>query len=541
MALGCKPSKTDIAPQTKKLEALQFEDITDRVQLKSVFDNGEDANEKSILETIGGGVAVFDFDCDGYQDLFFASGGTLSNQQVNGLGAKLCRSIGNRSFQDVTTNSQANCEGLYSHGVSAGDFNNDGFSDLLVTGYYNIALLVNQGDGTFLETSKASGMDAPSWGTSSALGDFDGDGCLDVYIAHYVDWSFQNHPACKTKGQPDVCTPGLFDGLTDVVYFNNQDGTFGAKSTEIGLAPGGKGLGVISADFDQDGLIDIYVANDTTYNFYYKNIGGRFEEIGQKNATASDDQGTPQGSMGLCALDYDQDQKPDIFVCNYENQTFGLYKYDEDSYFRQSTNSAGLTALGNMFVAWGTVARDFDLDGDEDVIVSNGHVMLSSPPDQLPLALINSGQSKFTRQSFSETSYFSKQWRGRGLVAFDFDFDGDQDLLFTHIKSNVALLENVTQSTGRWWKLDLVGIKSNRNGIGATVIVESTSKKLLRQVVGGGSYLSQNPYTIHWGLPDTETVERVTIDWPSGIRQVLNRLPHNKSQMVIEPTESSVN
>ncbi len=525
-----KPSNTAVVE-----ESFDFKDITDQVQLSSVVDNGEDAGQFSILETIGGGVAVLDFDGDGFQDFYFASGGKLNDRQVTGLGGKLFRNSDNKSFKDVTLKSNSTCPKIYSHGISSGDFNNDGFADLMVTGYHDIALFINQGDGTFVETSRAAGMTSPSWGTSSALGDFDGNGCLDIYIAHYVNWSFQNHPACKTKGQDDVCTPGLFEGLSDIVYLNNMDGTFSPRSADIGLQPEGKGLGAIAADFDLDGRIDIYVANDTTYNFYYKNLGGTFDEIGQKNATATDDQGTPQGSMGLCVFDYDKDLKPDIFVCNYENQTFGLYKYDEDSYFRHSTTTAGLTALGTMFVAWGTVARDFDLDGDEDIIVTNGHVMRTSPAEQPPLALINNGQSKFKRLSFAPDSYFSKSWRGRGLVAFDFDFDGDQDLLITHIKSNVALLRNETKTTGKWWKLDLVGTKSNRNGIGATVIIETTSTKLFRSVVGGGSYLSQNPYTVHWGLPNNDHVVQVTILWPSGAQQVLKDIPHSSSLVVVEP------
>ncbi|MFO0942103.1 MAG: CRTAC1 family protein [Pirellulales bacterium] len=533
--IGCdtKPSKT--SNTTVIDESFKFTDITDKVQLNSVYDNGEDAGELSILETIGGGVGVLDFDCDGFQDFYFAQGGNLTNRQVTGLGGKLLRNNLNKSFQEVTANSRTACDKIYSHGISSGDFNNDGFPDLLVTGYYDIALFINQGDGTFVENSRVAGMNSPSWGTSSALGDFDGDGCLDIYIAHYVNWSFQNHPACQNKGKDDVFTPGLFEGLSDIIYLNNMDGTFSPKSTEIGLVQEGKGLGVVTADFDLDGRIDIYVANDTTYNFYYKNLGGSFEEIGQKNATASDDQGTPQGSMGLCVFDYNKDLHPDLFVCNYENQSFGLYRYDEDSYFRHSTTSAGLTALGTMFVAWGTVARDFDLDGDEDIIISNGHVMRTSTAEQPPLALLNNGQSKFKRLTFADDSYFTKLWRGRGVVAFDFDFDGDQDLLFTHIKSNVALLQNETKISGRWWKLDLIGTKSNRNGIGASIIIESTSNKFFRSIVGGGSYLSQNPYTVHWGLPSNESVVQVTILWPSGTQQVLKEIPHGSSLVVVEP------
>ncbi len=531
--------KTAKAEDISEAATLSFNNITDKVGLHHVFENGEAADEYSILEIIGGGVGVIDFDRDGFLDFYFSTGGQLTDKQVRGIGSggQLLRNNARQSFKDITENASAGCPGFYTHGVSVGDFNNDGFPDILVTGYSQVAILINQGDGTFVRDSQTPQPNQSLWGTSSALGDFNNDGGLDIYVTQYVNWSFQNHPNCEYRNSRDVCTPGVFLGMDDVVYMNNLDGTFTAKSKEIGLQPEGKGLGVLAADFDQDGWIDVYVANDAVNNFFYKNVGGRFEEVGQINATATDELGMPQGSMGLCAVDFDNDLKLDIFVCNYENQAFCLYKNDDGSSYRCASSVAGLMALGTLNVAWGTSANDFDLDGDEDIVVSNGHVMRSTESAQQPIALINTGKSRFVRQNFAEDNYFSKKWRGRGLASFDFDGDGDHDLLFTHVNQNVALLSNDTKTSGRWWSLDLVGNSSNRDGVGARVIVESQKRKLLRQVNGGGSYLSQNPYTVHWGLPADEAVEKVTIYWPSGMEQVLTNLPHNGRLTIIEPNK----
>ncbi len=540
---GCNDSvRTGANPSLKNelsngSSTFRFEDITSLVKLKQRYDNGESANELAILETIGGGAAVIDFDRDGYDDLYFASGGHLDNKAVTGSGGALWRNLKAKELSETTEQARVSCSNIYSHGTTAGDLNNDGFSDLLVTGYFGLALFINQGDGTFWENSSLAGFVDPKWGTSSAFGDFDSDGNLDIYIAHYVDWSFSNHPPCKSNGLPDVCAPGSFTGISDVVWMNTGDGNFSRRSQDIGLAVEGKGLGVITADFTDDSKVDVYVANDTTNNFFYHNKGGTFEEIGLANGTAVDDMGTPQGSMGLCTLDYDSDLRLDLMVANYENQAFALYKNDGDANFRYATSTAGLMALGTTYVAWGTVATDLDLDGDEDFVIANGHVMRSSPPEQLPLLLQNTGNGKFKIQTFEEENYFRKKWRGRGVIAFDFDRDGDMDLGFTHVNQDAVLLDNASQSTGNWWITELVGTVSNRDAIGAKLLIKTDKRTKMRNVVGGGSYLSQNPYYVHWGLPKGEVLESLEITWPSGIKQVIKDLPPRSRSLICEPAK----
>jgi len=225
--------------------------------------------------------------------------------------------------------------------------------------------------------------------------------------------------------------------------------------------------------------------------------------------------------MGLCTIDYDNDLLPDIWVCNYENQAFALYKNDGGSFFRYMTSSAGLLALGTTYVAFGTTGADFDLDGDEDIVVSNGHVMRfgnGKAPDQQAIFLTNTGKKRFSKQSFNESSYFGKKWRGRGVVNFDFDHDGDLDLMFSHINQPVAILENNTKTAGKWLVLELVGVQSNRDAIGARVVFKSNKRSILRNVVGGGSFLCQNPYYLHVGIPDEENFVEAEITWPNGHR-----------------------
>jgi len=545
---GCDGSKnlskeevirTELSDSAAKRNA-SFDDITAKVGLDHSFRNGEEADELSILETIGGGVAVIDYDRDGFEDLFFPGGGGMNNKTITGLAGSLWRNREGKKYENVTALARTDLVSNYTHGATSGDLNDDGFSDILVTGYNGLQLFMNQGDGTFMESAQQAGIQEDHWSTSAAFGDFNSDGYLDIYVTHYVDWSWTNHPPCKSLGVKDVCPPGNFTGISDVIFVNNGNGTFNPKSTEFGLLAEGKGLGVMVADLTQDSKVDIYVANDTTNNFFYENLGGTFREIGLPSGTAVDDAGTPQGSMGLCTLDYDQDLLPDIWVCNYESQAFALYKNDGKANFRYVTATTGLMALGTTYVAFGTTTADFDLDGDEDIVVTNGHVMRfrqgGGTADQNPLFLTNSGAKRFARQSFSDSEYFGKKWRGRGVVSFDVDRDGDLDLTFSHVNQPVVLLENTTRTTGNWWILELVGTVSNRDAIGARVVFKSTKRSCLRNVVGGGSYLSQNPYSLHLGLPADEKLLQAEIFWPSGTTQLITEFKPNSRMQVVEPS-----
>lgn len=499
--------------------AIAFDDMTTHSGISSIYENAQEAKEYLILEGIGGGVAMLDFEPDGQLDLLFATGGKiLADRKLVGLPSTLWRNIGDFRFQDASDASRSTDAPYFSHGVVSADFNNDGFADYLLTGYGGLQLFQNQGDGTFLESSRQAELDDHSWSTSAAWVDQNNDGNLDLYIAHYVDWSWQKNPACGAPGKRDQCTPYDFEGLDDSFYMSRGDGTFADMTRQCGLVASGKGLGVISADFNRDGLTDVYVANDTTNNFFFLNEGERWRETGLSNGTAVDERGIPNGSMGLAVFDFDRDQRPDLWVTNFENETFALYKNDGGADFRCITSSTGINALGTLFVGFGTVAGDFDRDGDEDLAVANGHLQSYVELDQDQLVLRNDAGKRLRRVAAPADSYFDKKHVGRGLVSGDLDGDGALDLVFSNSMEPAALLRNrtsVARDNG-WLRLRLVGVNASRDAIGATVVLHCSDGDRARYVCSGGSYLSQNPYVLHWGIPSGISVKGATITWPGG-------------------------
>ncbi len=528
------------AGSAAKESRMQFQPIQAKLGINHTYHNGEESDQYTYLEAMGGGLGSLDFDNDGWPDLFFPAGGRITpSQTIEPLAGSLYQNQQGRAMVNVTLPAHLATADYYSQGIAVGDVNSDGFADILVTGFGGLNLFVNLGDGTFTETSQAAGLVDPTWSSSAAFGDLNGDGWIDLYVAHYVDWTWQNHPSCKSTAEvKDVCPPAAFTGLQDIVFFNNGDGTFRSAASEIGLVPEGKGLGVVCAQLNQDQLIDVYVANDTTNNFLYQNLGdGKFKEIGVSSGTALDDRGVSNGSMGIAVFDYDGNLQPDLWVCNYEDESFALYKNDGEMSFRHVTSSTGLSALGTLFVAFGTTAGDYDHDGDEDIMVTNGHVLRHPPGNtvaQLPLVLKNSGKGRLMREDFGHDSYFSTRWRGRGVVQMDLDQDGDLDLAVSHVNQPAAVLENQKTGSGQWCALDLVGRQSNRDAIGARVVFKTNARRYLRMVVGGGSYMSQSPYTIHCAFPANETLEQVTITWPDGKQQIATTAAAGQRQTIVE-------
>jgi len=520
----------------------RFVDVTETSGVRSTYRNGEEAGERSIVESLGGGVGACDYDRDGLLDLFFPGGGTLKRgEPLTGIPGTLWRNLGEMKFADATAPAAIDRADYYSHGCAIADYDNDGFPDVLVTGYGGLNLFHNQGDGTFVERHQSAGLDDKLWSSSAAWGDFDGDGHLDLYIAHYVNWSWENHPVCPASiaGERETCSPLDFEGLPGLVYLSNGDGTFrpGGSGTEPQQA--GKGLGVIATDVNADSRLDIYVANDTTPNFLLINQdGGKFSEEGVVSGTAFDQRGLPNGSMGVAVLDYNNDLRPDLWVTNYENETFALYHNDGGGMFRCLTEATGITALGTLYVGFGTVAADFTHSGFEDLVVANGHVMQYprySTVAQEALYLRNEGRGKFLRQKFPPDSYFSRLHRGRGVVAADLDKNGTLDLVFSHTNEPAAILQQQTKLVGSWVGLNLVGRRSNRDAIGARVVLVTSRGKQLRMIVGGGSYLSQNPYMLRFGLPPGTSVSQAEITWPDGSVQRLSNLSPGTVHDVIEP------
>ncbi len=523
--------------------------LADRATASGVnfaYRNGEETGNLAILESLGGGVGIIDFDQDGDLDLFFPGGGSFDdNCRPVGRSGELFRQFEPWKFTPVTLPAGLTTGARYTHGAAVADANNDGFPDLLITGYGGLEFYYSNGDGTFTEAAELSGLNDRLWSSSAAWGDLNADGSPDVYVAHYVNWSPENHPACMSvKGdRPDICAPRQFDPLPDTLYFGSGDGTYHDVSSASGLSTVGKGLGVLIADLDWDGEQDVYVANDTVPNFLYRNAGdGRLEDISDASGTAVNDRGLPDGSMGVDVGDFNMDSLPDLWVSNYERESFALYRNVGSSIFRHVSQSVGITSVGSGFVGWGTVFLDLDCDGDEDVFVSNGHVVHfpeTAPVNQVPIVFENLAGKQMSNVADSGDGWTASAHPGRGCAAGDLDLDGDLDLAVSLVNEPVALLRNETQTDNHWLQLRLIGTVSCRDAFGARVIVETNSGRRIRQVKGGASYASTSDACLHFGLGDTELLTSVDILWPSGVIQTLTDIVVDQRHIVREPPRTS--
>jgi hypothetical protein len=528
-----------------------FRDVTDGSGVNLVYRNGEEADRYTILETLGGGVAVLDYDADGKPDLFFPAGGGFAGpdkRQVVGLPPKLYRNLGDWKFRDVTAAAGLDrlADGapwFYSHGAVSADYDRDGWPDLLMTGYGRVALWHNEPDGAggrrFREVTKAAGLLGPHfWSTGAAWGDLDADGYPDLYLCQYVDWSNDNDPACPgyyASVPRDVCPPRQFGARPHALYRNNGDGTFEDVGRSAGLRVDppdgnkGKGLGVLFVDVDRDGRPDVYVANDTSGNFLYLNKtepGGpiRLDERGLELGVARDGSGAPTGSMGVDAADWDGCGRPSIWVSNYENEFHALYQNRLPAgrpAFTFDTARAGLGVIGPRFVGFGTAFVDADRDGWEDLVVNNGHVIRHSPRgnvDQPPVFFRNGvkdGRRYFAEAGADAGPFFREARRGRGLAVADLDDDGRPDLVFCYSNEPARLVRNEAPADHHW-----VGVRlapaGHADPTGARLTLEVGGRTLTRFATAGRSYLSGCDPRFVLGLGDDKAPGRLTVCWPSG-------------------------
>ncbi|HSQ54301.1 MAG TPA: CRTAC1 family protein [Gemmata sp.] len=547
-----------------------FEDITASSGVSFTYRNGEDtADHLSILESLGGGVGLIDYDGDGLLDIFIPGGGGFAGadkKDIVGFPSKLFRNMGGGKFRDTTAAAglgklAGGKPWFYTHGVAVADYDRDGWPDLLVTGWRQVALFHNvpvdatnpRRGRTFEDVTVAAGLDRGiDWATSAAFGDLDGDGYPDLYICQYADWSWEKNPKCNYDGRtPDVCAPRHFDGLTHKLYRNTGKGKFVECSKEAGLVPGGpnasKGLGVVIVDVDGDGKPDIYVTNDTVDNFLYLNKSTRgalrFEEIGLLSGVARDDRGTPNGSMGVDAGDPEHSGRPSLWVTNYENELHALYRNDCQAgrlLFQFRTSAAGIAAIGQRYVGWGTNFLDADRDGWEDIFVTNGHAIRfptgkDSSRKQFPVLLLNQGEGRFRDASRRIGEYAAAPRLGRGIGFGDLDNDGHTDLVISHMNEPVAILRGTGGAEHHWIGIGLEG-SGHGCAVGARAVWESDGQRQSRFVKGGCSYASSGDRRLLFGLGTSRT-GTLTVIWPDGTRQKFDNLAVDRYYHLVQGQE----
>jgi hypothetical protein len=529
-----------------------FADMTTTSGVNHIFRGGEEAGHCSILELMGGGVALFDFDGDGLLDIFVTGGGYFDGpekKQIKGHACRLYKNEGNWKFKDVTAEVGLDHIDFYNQGCAVADYDRDGRPDLLVTGYGRLALFHNESNGKggrrFVEVTEEAGLEREHfWSTSAGWADLDGDGYPDLYVCQYVNWSFANNPICGgyTKDVArDICPPRQFGAVAHALYQNLPSGEqkgrrrFLDVSKEAGIRVPpradqdyGKGLGVVLVDVNNDGKPDIYVANDTTDNFLYLNDSTpgklRFREVGMEMGVARDGGGTPNGSMGVDADDYDGSGLPSIWVVNYEGELHALYQNvmkDRQQYFRYATQAAGIAAIGQQYVGFGTGFFDVDNDGWPDLVIGNGHVIHhpgSGDKRQRPVLLHNQGNGRFQAITGRGGPYFRTGHLVRGIAIGDLDNDGWPDLVINNINEPVTLLRNVAgerSPKAHWLGIELVN-KDHRDVVGARVEVEANGRHLTHFAKGGGSYMSSGDRRLLFGLGPAETVGNIIVTWPWG-------------------------
>jgi len=530
-----------------------FADISAACGVSFTYRNGEEtANHFSILESLGGGAALIDFNGDGLLDIFLPGGGVFDGadkQDIRGAGCKFFQNVGANKFQDVTA--AAGLEQLagprpwfYTHGAAVADYDRDGWPDLFVTGWRAVALFrnvaVDPGDPKksrrFEDVTAQAGLDKGiDWATSAAFGDLDGDGYPDLYVCQYVDWSFKKNPACTYDGKTaDVCPPRQFDGLQHKVYRNTAAGRFEDATKSAGLVDGGpnvgKGLGVLLVDVDGDRKLDVYVANDTVDNFLYLNQSTpgmlALDERGLVSLAARDDRGAANGSMGLDVGDPERLGKPNLWVTNYENELHAFYRNNSEPgrpLFTHRTAPLGIAAIGQRFVGWGTAFIDADRDGWEDLFVANGHAIRhptgkDSKRKQQPVLLRNV-KGKFVNESRRIGAYFDTPRLARGVALGDLDNDGHTDLVISHVNEPAAVLRGIGGPDQHWLGVHLAG-KDHACTVGAKVTVQAGADRQTKFTKGGGSYLSAHDPRLLFGL-GAHASARVTITWPDGSVQTL--------------------
>jgi len=538
-----KPGKT--SPLSSPI---RFEDIASRAGVGFVLNNSVTAKKYSI-ETMAGGVVLFDFNNDDLLDIYLPNGARIPDFDKSDplFFNRLYRNNGDETFTDVTLT--AGVQGkAYAMGAAAGDYDNDGFMDLYVAGVNANQLFRNNGDGTFRDVTASSGATGihprlgKLWAITAGWFDYDNDGRLDLFVSNYLAWSFEANPLCQSKGLTAYCHPNKFKGTPNMLYRNNGDGTFTDVSAPTGIGDHvGKGMGIAFADCDSDGFTDIFVSNDTFQNFLFRNTGtGTFLEESVFRGVAYIESGRTVAGMGATFQDIDNDGRPDLFQTAMFNDTFPLYR-NVGSQFVDQTSLAGLSAMTRRLTAYGGGVCDFDNDGYKDLYTANGAILDNSMEiDNLPFKMPNSlyrnlGNDRFEDVSRSAGKDYQTPLGHRGAATGDLNNDGRVDLVMTSLNGPTQVFLNRTSSTNHWILLRLVGDRSNRDGLGAKVkLVQADGVEQYNQAFTATGYSSSSDKRLHFGLGRATRIKTLEIRWASGRVQILEDLPVDRVMTIRE-------
>ena len=526
----------------------QLLDVTGKTGIR--FTHLSAPEKKYIVESMSGGVLVIDYDRDGWPDLYFPNAPTVE-MALKGQTARssLYHNNHDGTFTDVTEKAGVAMAG-FAMGGAVGDYNNDGWPDLYITGLGSNTLFRNNGDGSFTDVSKAAGVAAGHWSTGAAFGDYDGDGYVDLMVTGYVDFSlsdlpaFGSTPTCRYRGLSVQCGPRGLKGGGDHLFHNNGDGTFTDVSAKAGVAdaPGYYGLGVVWSDFNNTGRPDIYVANDSTPNYLYRNEGnGTFTDMSYESGSAVSGDGSEQGSMGVAIADYNHTGRFSLYITTFADEHNTLYRNDGKGNFSDVSYDAGVALASLPWVKWGDAFADLDNDGWVDLLAVNGQVY--PQVDELPSGaryrqpknlFMNKGDGSFCDAGSLAGAALSVPRVSRGLAVADLDNDGNVDAVVGDLDGSPMILHNTGIPGRHWISLELGGTRSNRLALGARVTVKAGGMTQTDEVRSGGSYLSQSDLRLHFGLGAAASVDQVEIRWPSGRQETLTHLPADHFYAVLE-------
>ncbi len=528
----------------------QLTDITEKAGLQ--FTHLAAPEKKYILESMSGGVIVLDYDRDGWPDIYFTNAPTV---EMSLKGEKASGALYHNNHDGTFTNVTAKAgvaSPCFAMGGAVGDYNNDGWPDMYITCIGGNVLYRNNGDGTFTDVTAKAGLTDGRWSTGAAFADYDGDGFVDLAVSNYVDFKlndlpgFGKSPTCRYRGIDVQCGPRGLRGAGDSLFHNNGDGTFTEVSRQTGTddKPGYYGLGVVWSDLSNTGRPDLYVADDSTPNYLYRNDGkGVFTEEGLESGTAVSGDGSEQGSMGVAIGDYNHTGRFSIYITNFADEFNTLYRNEGKDNFTDVSYDAGIALPSLPFVKWGTVFTDIDNDGWLDLFSVNGHVY--PQVDSLPSGaryrepsnlFLNSRDSTFCDASEQAGKAITVPRVGRGLAAADFDNDGNVDFIIENLDGSPLLLHNPGIAGAHWVSFELSGTKSNRLALGARVTIHTGGMTQTDEVRSGGSYLSQNDLRVHFGLAKAAQIDSVEVHWPSGTVDNLKNLPADHFYSVLEGT-----